>query len=717
MPRYAFGPFLLDPEARVLLRTGKPLSMAGKTFDTLLILIQNRGRLVDKDELLSRIWAGTAVEEANLSQSIFTARRILGDSPKDHRYIATVPGRGYQFVASVTEVACAEPAVEKANKGRRLSNRHRAVRFGVAGALLAGVAMAAFWRFRQLTPAEWLEPIPFTSRIGHAGSPSFSPDGKQIAYSWGPLGDPTASIYVKQVGTEAELRVTNSPGEDVLPAWSPDGRFLAFYRRVEGRSGYYIVSVLGGPIRLLAASTDTGTGGGLDWSPDGRHIIFPRIPPSWARMDGWNMHWIASLDIETGEQTFLTRPKRTEALMDTEPAVSPDGRMLAFVRWRAADSCDLFVLHLDGSPARQLTRFGGRIFGVTWTPDSRELVFAMDQDGRSRLWRIARDGSAAHPITSNIEDLYFPTIARQGHRLAYAVNAEHISLWRTDLSGSHPPSAGASIRLFSSVRSEESPAYSHDGNKIAFASNMTGPSEIWAADAEGRTPVQLTHRGGPDNGTPRWSPDGSQIAFDSRIHGNPEILVVTEEGHNIRRITNNPAEDVVPSWSIDGRWIYFASDRKGDFQIYKVPAESGESPSRPAVQVTRGGGFNCIESPDGQYLYFARGRGKRGLWRRRLDALTDGAEEPVLESLQRWGWWAVGPNGVFFLEAAEQPGLPKIHLKFLDLSSKRITDLRMLEYPVNLWVAPITVSPDGRHALYEQEDNSGFNILLIENFR
>jgi len=179
MPRYTFGPFSLDPETRVLLRDGQPIPMAGKTFDTLLILVQNRGRLVDKDELLSRIWAGTIVEEANLSQSIFTARRILGDSPKDHRYIATVPGRGYQFVAPVAEVACAEPAAEKASEGLRSSKRNRALRFGVAGALLAGVAMVAFWRFRQLTPAESLEPIPFTSRIGHANRHRFRPMGSR----------------------------------------------------------------------------------------------------------------------------------------------------------------------------------------------------------------------------------------------------------------------------------------------------------------------------------------------------------------------------------------------------------------------------------------------------------------------------------------------------------------------------------------------------------
>lgn len=78
MPRYRFGPFSLDPEARVLLRDGEPMPMTGKTLDTLVVLVQNRGRLVEKDELLSRIWAGTIVEEANLSQTIFTVRKILG---------------------------------------------------------------------------------------------------------------------------------------------------------------------------------------------------------------------------------------------------------------------------------------------------------------------------------------------------------------------------------------------------------------------------------------------------------------------------------------------------------------------------------------------------------------------------------------------------------------------------------------------------------------
>src|ERR1700689_4827432 len=104
MPRYTFGPFSLDTEARLLLQDCEPVQIAGKTFDTLAALVENRGRLVDKEEPLSRAWPGTVVEEANLSQAIFTVRKILGDSPKDPRYIATIAGRAYQFVAPVIEL-------------------------------------------------------------------------------------------------------------------------------------------------------------------------------------------------------------------------------------------------------------------------------------------------------------------------------------------------------------------------------------------------------------------------------------------------------------------------------------------------------------------------------------------------------------------------------------------------------------------------------------
>src|SRR5262245_1804792 len=102
---YYFGPFSLDPSERVLSHDGTPLTLTPKVFDTLLCLVRNPGRVLTKDELLKEIWPDTFVEEVNLAVNISTLRKALGESPQDGRYILTVPGRGYRFVAEVREVA------------------------------------------------------------------------------------------------------------------------------------------------------------------------------------------------------------------------------------------------------------------------------------------------------------------------------------------------------------------------------------------------------------------------------------------------------------------------------------------------------------------------------------------------------------------------------------------------------------------------------------
>ena len=101
---YEFGPFRMDPVKRLLLRDGEPVSLTPKAFEILLALVENRGEVLVKEELIQSIWPDTVVEEGNLNRNISTLRKVLGESPNDHRYIVTVPGRGYRFVADVRGV-------------------------------------------------------------------------------------------------------------------------------------------------------------------------------------------------------------------------------------------------------------------------------------------------------------------------------------------------------------------------------------------------------------------------------------------------------------------------------------------------------------------------------------------------------------------------------------------------------------------------------------
>jgi len=107
--QYRFGPFHVDTGSRLLLRDGQPVPLAPKAFDLLGYLLAHPRRLIGKDELLKGVWPRGFVEEGNLSHNIFLLRRALGESPEEHRYIVTVPGRGYKFVGQLNAEA-APPA-------------------------------------------------------------------------------------------------------------------------------------------------------------------------------------------------------------------------------------------------------------------------------------------------------------------------------------------------------------------------------------------------------------------------------------------------------------------------------------------------------------------------------------------------------------------------------------------------------------------------------
>src|SRR5256885_4507863 len=109
-----FGSYRLDDVERVLLREGQPVMLPPKDLETLLVLVERAGRIVEKEELLEKVWPGVFVEEGNLARHIFNLRQVLGDSPDGRKYIETIPKRGYRFVAAVhedQEAAAAHPAV------------------------------------------------------------------------------------------------------------------------------------------------------------------------------------------------------------------------------------------------------------------------------------------------------------------------------------------------------------------------------------------------------------------------------------------------------------------------------------------------------------------------------------------------------------------------------------------------------------------------------
>ena len=340
---------------------------------------------------------------------------------------------------------------------------------------------------------------------------------------------------------------------------------------------------------------------------------------------------IFQISSESGEKRRLTSPPRW-SWGDTNPAFSPDGRTLAFVRWSSNVVGDIYLQNINATTARRLTFDGVRVEGLTWTPDGRDIVFSSWRSGLATLWKVPVSGGEVEALAGVGGDAYSPAVSARGNLLAFTRSEENDNIWGILVTpagrAGYPPR-----KLISGTSWQVDGEFSPDGKRIVFASYRSGNAEIWVADADGSNAAQLTSFGGPLTGTPRWSPDGRWIAFDSRPNGRSGVFVLGVEGGVPRRLTPPATDAFVPSWSRDGKWIYFCWNRGGDLDIWKMPADGGE-----AVQVTNTGGFEARESGDAKWLYFTKpppglvgGSAKWGIWRMPVE----GGAEPWFSTGRR----------------------------------------------------------------------------------
>lgn len=746
-----FGPFRIDPDERVLYRDGRPVALPPKTFDTLAALVERYGHIVEKDELMRTVWPDTFVEEVNLARHVSNLRKVLGEDGDDNLYIETVPRRGYRFVAPVKMVPMKpvrpveiddgeELVVETHTLSRIVTNEEviepeaietgqqpvAALSAGAGGlasssiggvkrhkpaailALATVIAAGGFGLYRWLdrAPARPFVPpniVPFASLPGREGEPDFSPDGKQLAFTWDGGEGGQKDIYVKLIGAGTPLRLTNDAADEVSPVWAPDGRHIAFVRNGQTQHQVLLVPALGGPERkILAGGKQISR---LTWSPDGRWLAMAEA------QDVGNNQRIVMVSVETGEKRPLTTPPTPAN--DYRPAFSPDGRQLAFVRdW------DLYLTAVGGGDERRLTTGSRGIDGLAWTADGREIIYDSGQGGNRTLWRVPVAGGEPEALFSGGSIYSFPAIAKQGRQLAFVESYLDSNIRRLELPATALTSGrtgrgiainwAAMTKLINSQREDDSPQFSPDGKKIAFASNRAGSMEIWVCPSDGGSPLQLTRMVTPA-GSPRWSPDGRQLVYDAQQQMQGDLFVIDAEGGATRRLTTEPSADILPSWSRDGAWIYFCSNRSGNRQLWKMPAAGG-----PAVQLTRQGGFEAVEAPDGKTLYYSKGVRVNGLW---TMPATGGAEQPVPELAHAGFWrsWTMTNDGIYFV--ANEGTTPPRPLKFFSFATRQVTLIGTVDQDPLWYVPGLAVSPDNRWLLYAQYDRNMSNIMLVENFR
>ena len=579
-----------------------------------------------------------------------------------------------------------------------------------AGALLAG----GTWLWSSRTPliAEPLNLMPVTSYSGFQGRPTLSPDGNQVAFTWQKDGETASHLYVKLIGPGAPLAITSGANSEQSPAWSPDGSTLAFVRLTPSDvASLVVVPALGGPERVLVP--DGVVAGQVSWSPDGQWIVFTR--GATASRSSLTLN---AASVATGEVRMITDSSGDLHVSDAYGSISPDGKLLALVR-NVRSEAALYVadlspdMKMQGEP-RRLTTSTFQVYNPIWTPDSSEIVFQNGYFNPMTLWRVRASGGSPVRI-SDIDAGSGPSLSRpRGSRLLPRLAYEHLlsdeNVWKLPI---HNGKAGEPIRLAYSPRRDNEPRYSADATRFLFHSTRDGTPSIWMANADGSNPTKLLTVPNSDASAGRLSPDGTKLAFTSTATGSRQIYLANMSGGTPKRLAASTAHDTAPSWSRDGRWLYFASNRSGEFQVWKVAPDPAATP----MQITRGGGYAAIESLDGETLFYTFRTqtvigtvrpADSGIWQ---VPVGGGEEKQVIKGgIHTWGDFDLTREGIYYIART----FGENELNFYSFATRQSRLVAALPHKTAFG---ISVSQTDGSIVYSQVDYESSEIVVAENFR
>jgi len=565
-------------------------------------------------------------------------------------------------------------------------------------AVLAALAIggAGYWVGIRGRSSGGFAPVPLTSSGGTVKNPSFSPDGSEVVFSWnGPRGG-NCNVYVKMIGSNDLLRLTTGAGDEISPAWAPDGKHIAFLRSLDhNKRAVMLISPLGGSERKLTEvyGDEFGTEGHavLAWTPDSRYL---------AAADGNRLDLVS---VDTAERQPLLR-ENPNVTGDADPAFSPDGARLAFVRRLGPFSSRPLWVPLSagyrpaGAP-RELGTPGMVAFSPLWD-DRGQLMFAGGAPFGMQLYRVTLPAGAPVPVAGATIGGSM-ALSRDTGRLIYTSLLHIENLYQVLLDGPGKLSR-APERFTSTTGTDLTPHYSPDGAAVAFASFRFAQFGLWTIQTQSPLVSELVDWGQSMLLASDWSPDGkSVLAFGAGPQGWYQLYRIAVDTRKVTRLIDDAAHYIYPAFSRDGKSIYFTSAKQGALRLYKMPASGGS-----ATLITGRGVVRARESADGRWLYFAGWLPDR-LYRM---PLAGGEITQVIERLADQSGYELTSQGVYYWTGSRADP----ELRYLDLESRR--DVHVLQPAIP--AAPyLTLSPDGRWLCFPLIERNSQELMMIENWK
>jgi Tol biopolymer transport system component/DNA-binding winged helix-turn-helix (wHTH) protein len=729
-PSYEFGPFRLDLAEQMLFRDGHPLPLTPKVFDLLRVLVQNSGHLVEKEELLRKVWPDSFVEEAALNKSVSLLRKALGENSSGRKYIETAPKRGYRFVAPVTQrrhdssppIADfnnrAGPDIAPISADGRSGTNPAPLRIGRAGISKRAIAVAgailtvgALW-YAVVRPGVPGSNIPSPSApehrqvtfTGKGGAPTVSPDSRRIAY----VSDetPEKKLMVQELEGGRPIAVFSAPEIGHL-RWSPDGLELLVFARGSGKNGVYSMPQLGGTPRMIAGGQFVAC-----WSPDGSTIAVG----SYAGGKIWFLNKLGQL-------------QRTVSLHGVQGAIHDiDWSLETGLLIVSDDDQGRFTISTirpDGNDQRTLLAENAEIYRARWAPRGDAAYFSRQVNQTVSLNKVlvprghGNEKAVTTTLITGLETDRSFAVSADGKRLVYARAPYHSNLRMLDV-GAPGNNQKPEIReLTHGTLRIERPRVSPDGASIVFNIGHEPLAELYTMPMTGGSPKQLTSLGSFSVGGV-WSADGQWIAFASTQDGKRRVWTVPAGGGIPRAVSSSDLSVSLDlAWSPGARILY---QQPGNRNYTELDPQTREE--RPVRDSSVGWIFSPIFSPDGRKIAIMWAGGpKRGIWvtgaKGRPETLV--YETSAGSTTTPIGWSADG-DSIYLVEgkpfAGRDLALPagettsEAKILAVRLHGGEVKTVATLPFEE---IGAVSMAPDGRRFVFTVY-SSRSDVWVVDNF-
>ena len=647
--KFRFENFELDCAKRTLVRDGKVVALKSKTFDLLQHLVENHGRLITKDELMARVWADQFVEENNLTVQISALRKVFGSS----RFIATVPGKGYKFVADILKVDGDEDLIiEQRSFSRITIEEHEprterrighvsaisVSRWKVFAGAMIGIAVLmiglgfVYKQQRASAGTENYKLAKITSS-GDVTSATITPDGSYAVFARKEPGG--ESLWLRQIanGTQ-QLILTVKPVRFVGLAITPDGSsiYATTFSPTLPDPQIWQMPLTGGDVKIIDGVT---TGAAVSFSPDGAKIAYTE-----SRSSMKETQLLTSNADGTGKKVILHAAdgKRSFPNFNDNPvAWSPDGKVIAAAIEQVSDTLKSGIILVDpdsGSERYVSDRRWDVVDHLAWIDgDTLAFIAYSINPWLGQVWSVSRTTGEVRRITNDLSSYSWLACANGKILTVQQNSSSHIAVADID------EKAGTLARRDILTESGEvsNVNFLPDGS-IVYSSNATGQHEIWKMDRDGANPKRLTSNADITFGL-AVSPVDESFVFCSSENGKHMLKIADADGRNIRLLTQGP-EDLNPNFTADGRSVIFQKGLNNKtVTIWRTSLDTGGQ-----TQLTQTSSSKPAVSPDGSRIaFYFMDQANDGLWKVGIISSDDGSlvgklsfPRPVTERQLRW---------------------------------------------------------------------------------